>query len=310
MIPTIELNRVKKLSFLLSILIFINIFFGPLVRATDSGLACPDWPLCYGKVLPPPEFRIWMEVGHRIYSGILGLIYLVLFVYIVKHPFLRKSYATLGVLGSIVLINQVILGKLTVTMLLNPKTVNLHLLNAVLYLLVVFSITLKSNAQLNFQNKDLSLRKLFFKIWNPGISVSFLLFLSIYFQLFMGGRVSSNYAGLACPDWPTCHGVFFPSPMEGQIRFQIEHRFLAYILFLGVLYLMTLIKKTYSTKSPEWKLSILFFFSLTFQITLGVINVLFHLPILITALHTANGVLVLLVSYTLFFQQKIKSQIG
>ncbi|HNC01296.1 MAG TPA: COX15/CtaA family protein, partial [Leptospiraceae bacterium] len=98
-----SISTVYRLAFLLSILIFINILFGPLVRATDSGLACPDWPLCYGKVIPPPEFRIWMEVGHRIYSGLLGFVILGLSIVIFKNSELRKRFGLLAVTALVVL---------------------------------------------------------------------------------------------------------------------------------------------------------------------------------------------------------------
>ena len=138
-----SISTIYRLAFLLSVLIFINILFGPLVRATDSGLACPDWPLCYGKVIPPPEFRIWMEVGHRIYSGLLGFVILALSILIFKDSELRKRFGLLAVTSLVVLVNQVILGKLTVTLLLDPGTVNMHLLNAVLLFTLIVSITAK-----------------------------------------------------------------------------------------------------------------------------------------------------------------------
>ena len=87
-----SISNIYKLAFLLSVLIFINILFGPLVRATDSGLACPDWPLCHGKVIPPPEFRIWMEVGHRIYSAILGFVILALAILVSDYSQLPRSW--------------------------------------------------------------------------------------------------------------------------------------------------------------------------------------------------------------------------
>lgn len=58
-----SISVVYKLAFLLSVLIFINILFGPLVRATDSGLACPDWPLCHGKVIPPQSLESGWKSG-------------------------------------------------------------------------------------------------------------------------------------------------------------------------------------------------------------------------------------------------------
>ncbi|HNI27695.1 MAG TPA: COX15/CtaA family protein, partial [Leptospiraceae bacterium] len=138
------LIRLSRISLVLSILIFLNILFGPLVRATNSGLACPDWPLCYGKVIPPAEFRIWMEVGHRIYSAILSILFVYMLVMIFRSELLRKSYAFLGISAAAVLIFQIALGALTVTKLLDPGTVNSHLLNAVLFLLLNVTVFLKS----------------------------------------------------------------------------------------------------------------------------------------------------------------------
>ena len=291
---------IYRLAFLLSILIFINILFGPLVRATDSGLACPDWPLCYGKVVPPPEFRIWMEVGHRIYSGLLGFVILALSILIFKNSDLRARFGILAFAALVVLINQVILGKLTVTKLLDPGTVNMHLLNAILLFTLIISITAKANFIFKTGTDKIHLIG-----WNEILSkknilISITLFV-ISFQLFMGGRVSSNYAGLACPDWPTCHGKWFPE-MEGLVRIQMEHRIMAYfILILVILNFVLSIFKSYDRRSRLFlRMSL---YTVGVQIILGVSNVLFQLPILVTALHTGMGVaLFILVFTTLYYR--------
>jgi len=293
-----SISTVYRLAFLLSILIFINILFGPLVRATDSGLACPDWPLCYGKVIPPPEFRIWMEVGHRIYSGLLGFVILGLSIVIFKNSELRKRFGLLAVTALVVLVNQVILGKLTVTKLLDPGTVNMHLLNAVLLFTLIVSITAKANYILKSETELVS-----FIQWNQIFTTRNLLLtitvILIFFQLFMGGRVSSNYAGLACPDWPTCHGSWFPK-MEGLVRIQMEHRFVAYIiLILIVINFSISIFKSYDRRTRLFLKMALHTVGL--QIILGVSNVLFQLPILVTALHTGVGVAVFILNYTALF---------
>lgn len=291
---------IYRLAFLLSILIFINILFGPLVRATDSGLACPDWPLCYGKVIPPPEFRIWMEVGHRIYSGLLGFVILALSILIFKNPDLRSRFGIIAFAALVVLINQVILGKLTVTKLLDPGTVNMHLLNAILLFTLIVSITAKANFIIKTGTDTIHLIR-----WNAifskkNILISITLFI-ISFQLFMGGRVSSNYAGLACPDWPTCHGKWLP-PMEGLVRIQMEHRIMAYIILILIILNFALsIFKSYDRRSRLFlRMSL---YTVGVQIILGVSNVLFQLPILVTALHTGMGVaLFILVFTTLYYR--------
>lgn len=128
-----QAKKIYRITFLLSILIFLNILFGPLVRATDSGLGCPDWPLCYGKVVPPPKLTAYMEVGHRFYSGIISLLFAYILFFIFSHKILRNKFGIMAGLSFLALISQIILGALTVTRLLDPTTVNLHLLNAVLF---------------------------------------------------------------------------------------------------------------------------------------------------------------------------------
>jgi heme a synthase len=308
---TKKLIVLRNTSLVLTFLIFINIFFGPLVRATDSGLACPDWPLCYGKVLPPPEFRIWMEHGHRIYSALLGFIFLFLMFIGFIESNMRKGYSLLLVSGAFVLINQVVLGKLTVTKLLNPGTVNLHLLNAVLFFLIVFTIYLKSYFQLKHNVLDSSiLRYSLLKNWNLPRFLAFLIFVLVYFQLFMGGRVSSNYAGLACPDWPTCHGTFFPKPYEGPIQFQMEHRWVAYFIFVMILvFSIYVFQKDIISKSLKRIVSLLLIVCFV-QIILGIWNVLYQLPVLLTASHTANGVLLLLISYSFLIYTSLEESVN
>ncbi len=293
-----SISIVYKLAFLLSILIFINILFGPLVRATDSGLACPDWPLCHGKVIPPPEFRIWMEVGHRIYSGLLGFVILALAIIIFKNSELRARFGLLAFTSLVVLVNQVILGKLTVTKLLDPGTVNMHLLNAVFLFTLIVSITAKANFILKMQTEKIHLIE-----WNKIFSrKNILISLTLFFisiQLFAGGRVSSNYAGLACPDWPTCNGYWFPK-MEGLVRLQMEHRIMAYIILVFVITNFVIsIFQSYNNRTRLFLRMALY--SVGVQIILGVSNVLFQLPTLITAAHTGMGVALFILVYTALY---------
>lgn len=286
-----EIVRVRRISLILSILVFINILFGPLVRATNSGLACPDWPLCYGRVLPPAEFRIWMEVGHRFYSGGIALILLYLAFLILKSEDLRKKFLGVISFASLVITMQIILGALTVTKLLDPTTVNLHLLNAVLFLVTVVTLYLKSDGILE-NTKGISPNA----FTSAGSIFGILIFGLIYYQLYMGGRVSSNYAGLVCPDWPTCQGSWIPKPFSGPIRFHVEHRFMAYFLFFLVVskFVFSLFKR--NDRKEIFLTSALLLFCVI-QILIGIGNVLWGIPTLLTAIHTANGVALLLASY-------------
>lgn len=295
----VSLRHLYKTGLILGIMIFLNILFGPLVRATDSGLACPDWPLCYGRVLPPPEFQIWMEVGHRFYSGLITLALVYQFFLIFRSEYLREKFARLGLIALLIIILQIILGALTVTKLLDPTTVNLHLLNAVLFLLVIVTITLHAKVLLETKNED-SILFGWVDIFTKRSFLLLIIFAITYFQLYLGGRVSSHYAGLACVDWPTCNGEWLPKIMTEPIRYQIEHRFTAYLIFVLIFsnFLISIFKR-YDARTRLFAKLALYLCGL--QILIGVLNVLWKLPTLLTALHTGCGVALLVTIYISLF---------
>ena len=64
---------VRLIVALTALSVYLLMVLGGLVTSTGSGLACPDWPLCYGSVAPPLKVDIWLEWGHRLLGGIAGL---------------------------------------------------------------------------------------------------------------------------------------------------------------------------------------------------------------------------------------------
>lgn len=111
--------------------------------------------------------------------------------------------------------------------------------------------------------------------------------------------MSSHYAGLACPDFPTCYGEWFPK-MEGTIRFQMEHRLFGYLVTFSVLSLSAYGILYLKDQNVKKSLKIAAYL-VSFQILLGAMNVLYQLPKLITGLHTLNGVTVFMFCYIAAF---------
>jgi cytochrome c oxidase assembly protein subunit 15 len=283
-------KSLQRFSFFLAVLIYLNIWFGPLVRATHSGLACPDWPLCYGKFVPEYTFQIAMEVGHRYYSGIIGLLFAFLLFQIFRNSESRRELGALGGVALFVLGLQIALGALTVTKLLDATTVNLHLLNAILFFLIVSTLSWRAGRIYQIGSGGINLSKI------PQYWLLTLTLLLTVFQLYMGGRVSSHYAGLACPDFPTCYGSWFEYGDDFS-RYQMEHRYSGYIvaLFIIITSFVSIMKK-YPPKSKLFLKASTYLIGI--QIFLGAMNVLNHLPKFITIAHTGVAVLII---FTLYF---------
>jgi|JI8StandDraft_1071087.scaffolds.fasta_scaffold81619_2 cytochrome c oxidase assembly protein subunit 15 len=289
------MKGISRLFLWISILIYINLFFGPLVRATDSGLACPDWPLCHGKFIPSYTFQIAMEVGHRFYSGTIGIIILLGFIKIFKNKELQELRLLVS-LSLFFLGTQVALGALTVTKLLDPTTVNLHLLNAVTLLVLNFLIFAIAKKRSEDEDDGYFSYSVLLKKKNIPLVFAFIL---IAIQLFFGGRVSSHYAGLACPDFPTCYGEWFPD-MVGTIRFQMEHRWMGYSIALAVIFSL------FYAVRYQFSQSILLVLKIStnlilLQILIGALNVLYKLPKLITVIHTGIAVLLFMTFFLSLF---------
>ncbi|TGK07334.1 heme A synthase [Leptospira semungkisensis] len=293
-------GKFSRFLVIYTVLIFLNLLYGPLVRATDSGLACPDWPFCFGKVFPDFDFKIFMEVGHRFYSMFLGFILIGGTVWTASVKELRKPFLPYFIVGILLILSQATLGGLTVLWSLDPATVNLHLLNAILFLLCIFTATLKSIhlRNENRTNEFVSGNSLLKKEQIP-LLVGVLL---VFFQIILGGRVSSNYAGLACLEFPTCNGEWIPSVPEPKIQIQVQHRLGAYLVafYLLIINLYGILRE-FSPKAKKYvRIAIVL---LLIQIGLGVVNVYMKLPKLITAAHTGIAVLLFLSVYAIWLQR-------
>jgi len=187
---------------------------GAWVRLTDAGLGCPDWPGCYGHVHPaqvaavdagrayasrPFEYQKAMhEMVHRYIAGALGLVILGLAIYSVWN---RRDPAQPRVLP-LVLVGvvglQAALGAFTVTMLLKPLIVTLHLVGGLSTMSLLWWLSLTPT------RRDVKAAE------RPVRRLALLAFAALAAQILLGGWTSTNYAAVACPDFPTCQGTLWP----------------------------------------------------------------------------------------------------
>ena len=314
----------QKLNWVLVFMTFDLIVFGAFTRLTDSGLGCPDWPGCYGtsnplhalgdivqaeNALPSGPVTVmkaWIEMIHRYLAMTVGALIVVQLALAASKV---KSLGRGPLLGSIGLFLLVCLqgafGAWTVTLKLQPIIVTTHLMLA-----LVLLACLTAYAQQSWEEKASTVRAIRIKpLPAPLLLIAaFVLFT----QVFLGAWVSTNYAVLACPDFPTCLGEAWPqtnwsegytlwrqlglnaqgeyiSPVALQ-TIHWAHRLFALVLIivLGVLAWKALQVSTPTISSLRTFAKLLFGL-LALQLVTGISNVVFQWPLAAALLHTAGS---------------------
>jgi cytochrome c oxidase assembly protein subunit 15 len=284
-------QRAQRLAggfLLLSFIVFCLITLGATVRANNAGLACPDWPLCFGDVIPQFDALIALEWGHRVLAGSvsLGLAFLSLAIF--RETELRERMRVQTAIAWALLLTQIVFGGLTVLLQLAPWAVTVHLLLGNTFCLTLLWIAsgLQDFAHPPRERLTISRAVRVFSALCVG---------TLAFQLLLGGLVSSHYAGLACSSFPTCDGSEFVPTLSGAIGMQVMHRFNALLVLASFTTLALVTRNTpYIGRLAKLALGLVFV-----QILIGIANVQWGLPAEITALHTAVSTAIVLTTTAL-----------
>jgi len=227
------------------------------------------------------DMQIFLEWFHRLVALIMGMLLFGMGWKVFRSPFLRRTYQREILLAGGLFLGQCVLGGLTVLKLLKPSIVSSHLLTALLFFGLLLWIWRRSSslATMTFVAPAASLPTL----WGIILATALL-----YFQLGIGSMVSSNNAGLICPDFPKCHGMWLPSA-NFLAWVQMTHRYFAFLLFFLAIGFFW---KTKNQKLPiATSVAIrLFPILLALQIFLGVLNIFYAMPLWGRAAHHANGI--------------------
>jgi len=255
-------------------LCFGLIVLGALVRVHGAGLACPDWPLCFGRVLPEMNLEVAFEWTHRLVAGSVALCFVALAALALRRPVTRGTRPLLAV-AAVLLGIQILLGALTVWKLLAPWTVTAHLLagNSFAATLLLAALALRDGGSPARRGA----------LAPSARRATVLAVALLVLQIALGGLVASRYAGLACPDWPTCReGVWFPT-WEGSVGLQLLHRVNGYAL-VASLAAAAFAARSAPALRRATRLALLLGVA---QLAVGVANVLLALPLEVTGLHSA-----------------------
>ena len=308
-------TKTLNLSIILALIVVI---LGAYARLADAGLGCPDWPGCYGQLLVPDvvssEYerpldiaKAWKEMVHRYAASTLGLAIIVVFIFAAlgkteRAQSIRVPAALLLLVGF-----QGALGMWTVTELVHPGIVTMHLLGGFSTTTLIFWLLLNQRKPIQL-NQDISKRD---KIILVVVTVL------LAFQIFLGGWTSTNYAALSCGEYfPSCLDQMWPDNMDFENAFywgplgidyefgvlenparsaiQMVHRIGALVI-TGALIGLAFAYKNYTMLRNNIFIILLL---LSIQVGLGIINVVMPLPMFAAVMHNAValGLLLSLIS--------------
>ncbi len=319
-----------RVSLFAVILTLVVIVLGAYVRLSHAGLGCPDWPGCYGHLDVPaterevqlandayPErpvetAKAWKEMIHRYVASLLGLV--IVSILCIAWAQCKNSRDLLlpGAL-LVIVIFQGLLGMWTVTLLLKPAVVTAHLLGGMTTLALLWWLALRYSG---WPEPDL--------VSNSGLKTGLWLsvtcLLALIVQIALGGWTSTNYAALACYGFPQCNQQWWPEmdfadafvlwrglgiDYEGgvldhpaRVAIHMTHRFGALLLSALILYMVFYLFRL----GKKFHLPAILLISVLFvQISLGIVNVSYGLPLLVATAHNGVAALLILVLLSILY---------
>lgn len=309
----------RRISTAALLLCAIVVVLGAYVRLSDAGLGCPDWPGCYGQLTVPDEHhetlaaaenyperpleaaKAWKEMLHRYLASLLGLLILVLALLSALRRDQGLPRKLPWVLVGLVIF-QGILGMWTVTWLLKPAVVTAHLLGGMstFALLLWLRLSLPSSKPAAPSPPPPAGLRRFAALALALVAI----------QIFLGGWTSTNYAALACPDFPTCQNQWWPVADVGEsfrlwrglgVNYEygvLDNRQRMTVHFvhrLGAiavsLVLVALGLFLWRRQWRGWALAIAA--TLGLQLIIGISTVLLQLPLWLATAHNAGAALLL-----------------
>ena len=217
---------------------FCLLVAGGLVSTTESGLACPDWPLCEGQLIPPMRDGKQFEHTHRLVASFVGVMTVGLCALIWKHRPKDRMLKRLGVAAVALVIVQALLGALTVRLKLPVWVSSTHLATAMAFFCLTVSLAFLTRQRLQLPSSSAP-----DQFW-PSVGVAAL----VHAQIVLGAVMRHTRSGLACGfDFPWCLGTVWPLGGPLPVQIHMLHRAFGLVAALGVFWLTWRMHRGYSS---------------------------------------------------------------
>lgn len=278
------MKNAQRLAFATALMTVVLIGVGVYVRASGSGLGCPDWPTCHGGVVPPNHDKALIEFSHRITATIVGFMVIGTALMAWRHyrhtPFtLWTAIAAVPLVGI-----QGLLGALTVVRELPPEVVATHLVTAMLVLAcelcVAWSMWMEdpdrrarvAGVRTAVERRAVAVVALASLGWLAGV-------------MWVGGYMTESGAATACSGWPACNGSVLPAANDHEITHMV-HRYVAGLLIFFVAAFVTVCWRRRHDLPWALKAAVAVGVLYVAQVVVGAFNVWYTFPDWLTVSHT------------------------
>jgi cytochrome c oxidase assembly protein subunit 15 len=284
-----------RFAMLAAAMTFILIFVGGLVTSTGSGLAVPDWPLAFGRIIPPHWIGgIRFEYSHRVVAGVVSILTFALAAWCwYAEPRRWVRNLALGALGLVIV--QALLGALNVVLELPLATTVAHAATAQIFFCLMVGLATFTNLRWEAMPRAEIVDDA-----RPSLrTLTVITTTAIYTQILIGAVMRNLGAGLAIPDFPLNYGRVIPPGWSGPIAVNFAHRCGALAVTILIIWTFATVVRRYREEPRLMRLASGLLVLLALQVTLGALTIWTHRAVIPTTAHVAVGAAVLAASFAL-----------
>ena len=274
------MTRFAKLTIAAAVATLVLISVGGLVRATDSGLGCPDWPLCFGDWIPPADLHAWIEHSHRLIAAVFvgPLVGAVGLITVFTHRRRDLPLLAAAVVAGVLVIVQSLLGAAVVLEGLAAELVTAHLGMALVVLAATIFIADRAT---NGPMPSVHVRPFLTRL----VAVTAVV---VFAQMLLGSWVTGRDAGLAFADFPLMNGAVLPAVVADEQAIHLAHRAMSLVVAGLVAWTAIAVLRTTDAPLPR-RLAHWMAILIAVQIVLGGLNVISRLSAFFVVPHLAVG---------------------